>query len=222
MNFLSLWKIDLAYGLAGSIQNSSMPRVQEKAPGIRPSRSISRGSRISTITTSSPCAALMVSAALRVSISALASSISALMPRWMVWGIEVTSYSVIPGRCEASNYDVQLHIGESRSVHFLLLRDSGFALRAPRNDDKLPHQFLHRAFEAFDRDREHALRKQPANEGGGFRIIPVPLRHRIEPHRVRIGARDAFQPDRAGLFIDMLDRAAVPHASTCGQLAWPG
>jgi hypothetical protein len=27
--------------------------------------------------------------------------------------------SVIPGRCEASNYDVQLHIGESR--------DSGFA-----------------------------------------------------------------------------------------------
>jgi hypothetical protein len=30
--------------------------------------------------------------------------------------------AVIPGRCEASNYDVQLHIRESR--------DSGFALRA--------------------------------------------------------------------------------------------
>ena len=25
-----------------------------------------------------------------------------------------TAPSVIPGRCEASNYDVQLHIGESR------------------------------------------------------------------------------------------------------------
>src|SRR6202008_543466 len=28
MNFLSSWKIGLAYGLCGSIQNSSMPRVQ--------------------------------------------------------------------------------------------------------------------------------------------------------------------------------------------------
>src|SRR3954469_22513951 len=63
----------------------------------------------------------------------------------------------------------------------------------------LPHQFLHRAFETFDGDREHALRKQPANEGGGFRIVPVPLRHRIEPHRMRIGAGDALEPDRSGL-----------------------
>src|SRR6202035_4992112 len=66
-----------------------MPRVQENAPGIRPSRSISRGSRISTITTSSLCAALMESTALTVSICALASSIRDLMPRWMVWGIDV-------------------------------------------------------------------------------------------------------------------------------------
>src|ERR1700681_1204651 len=162
-----------------------MPRVQENAPGIRPSRSISRGSRISTITTSSLCAALMASAALNVSICALASSISDLMPRWMVWGM--ASYLSIPSFRDGPEDQT-------------------------RNDDKyLPHQFLHRAIETFDRDREHALRKQPANDGGRFRIIPVPLRHRIEPHRVRVGARDAFEPDRSGLFIDMLDRAAGDH-----------
>jgi hypothetical protein len=54
-----------------------MPRVQENAPGIFPSRSISRGSRMSTMTTSPSCAILMASAALMVSISALAASISA-------------------------------------------------------------------------------------------------------------------------------------------------
>src|SRR6202021_1071261 len=162
MNFLSLWKVGFAWGLAGSIQNSSMPRVQENAPGIRPSRSISRGSRISTITTSSFCAALMASAALNVSICALASSISDLMPRWMVWGM--ASYLSIPSFRDGPEDQT-------------------------RNDDKyLPHQFLHRAIETFDRDREHALRKQPANDGGRFRIVPVPLRYRDEPHRVRIGA----------------------------------
>src|SRR5215213_7404187 len=182
-----------------------MPRVQENAPGILPSRSISRGSRISTMTTSGFCAALMASAALTVSMAALASSIRDLMPRWMVWGILrlLSSCSVIPGRCKASN-------PESRASETPL--DSGFALRAPRNDEaKLPHQLLHRAFEALDRDRVHALRKQPADDGGGFRIIPVLLRHRIEPHRVRIGARDAIEPDRAGLLVDVLDRAAGHH-----------
>src|SRR6202051_3129801 len=39
--------------------------------------------------------------------------------------------NVIPGRCEASNYDVRLHIGESR--------DSGSGAYAPsRNDDVMP------------------------------------------------------------------------------------
>src|ERR1700722_8521030 len=37
------------------------------------------------------------------------------------------------------------------------------------------------------------------------------LRDRIEPYRVRIGARDAFEPDRARFFIDVLDRAARHH-----------
>src|SRR5450432_3185477 len=85
------------------------------------------------------------------------------------------------------------------------------ASRPVRNDSTLPHQFLHRAFETFDRDREHTLRKQPANEGGGFRIVPVPLRHRIEPNRMRIGAGDALEPDRSSLFVDMLDRSAGHH-----------
>src|SRR3981081_2073190 len=134
-----------------------MPRVQENAPGIRPSRSISRGSRISTITTSSLCAALMASAALKVSICALASSIRDLIPRWMVWGIV-------------------------------------FGLRT--NERALSHQFLHRAFEAFDRDREHAVRKQPADDGCGFRIVPVLLRDRIEHHHVRIGGGEGRCADR--------------------------
>src|SRR5688500_16234392 len=57
----------------------------------------------------------------------------------------------------------------------------------------LPHQFLHRAFKTLDRDRIHAVREQPADDGGGFRIVPVPLRHRVEPDRVRIGAGDALE-----------------------------
>src|SRR3954447_19664777 len=112
-----------------------MPRVHEYAPGILPSRSISLGSRISTITTSplTPSRyAAMASAALRVSISALASSIIALMPRVMVWGID----------------------GPFDSRH------SGARLLArARNDDRLPHQFPHRAFQSLDGDRIHALRK---------------------------------------------------------------
>src|SRR6476646_3878089 len=75
----------------------------------------------------------------------------------------------------------------------------------------LAHQLLHRAFETLDGDRVHTLRKQPADQGGGFRIVPVPLRHRIEPDRVRIGARDALEPDRTSLLIDMLDRTAGDH-----------
>jgi hypothetical protein len=38
---------------------------------------------------------------------------------------------VIPGRCEASNYDVQLHIGESR--------DSGSGASAPSRNDAARH-----------------------------------------------------------------------------------
>src|SRR5215470_2487996 len=68
----------------------------------------------------------------------------------------------------------------------------------------LPHQFLHRAFEALDGDRIHALREDAADDGGRFRIVPVLLRHRIEPHRMRIGADDALEPDRAWLLVDML------------------
>src|ERR1700735_2413248 len=109
-----------------------MPRVQENAPGILPSRSISRGSRISTITTSELCAALIASAALTVSISALASSIRDLIPRWMAWGIFIPL--------------ILLGVERRRSRPFLA------------------HQFLHRAFETFDGDREHAVRKQPAND----------------------------------------------------------
>src|SRR2546423_445932 len=191
-----------------------MPRVQENAPGIRPSRSISRGSRISTITTSPSCAILIASAALTVSISALASSIRALMPRWMVWAIEWdlseyhpdASKGVIPGRCES------IEPGISLGFYCIEIPDQP-ASRTVRNDHQFasPHQLLHRAFKPFDSDRKHALGEQSADNSGRFRIIPMPLRHRIEPHRVRIRSRDALEPYRSGFLVDMLDRAARHH-----------
>src|SRR5664279_4674454 len=187
-----------------------MPRVQENAPGIRPSRSISRGSRISTITTPSLFAASMACTALRVSISALASSIRDLMPRWMLWGI--LSYLSLPSfRGDAKHRTTMCNcISENLEFDLFEIPDRSFG-PSGMTTGLLPHQFLHRAFQALDRDREHALRKQPADQGGGFRIVPVLLRHRIEPHRMRIGAGDALEPDRSGLFIDMLDRAAGHH-----------
>src|SRR5712672_1097564 len=195
-----------------------MPRVQGNAPGILPSRSISRGSRISTITTPSSPASLMASVALTVSISALASSSNDLMPVWMVWGIFVTSCASRlpsrvpdavqrPSRCIAEPGPTArpILIGPGSAAHH-----SRAALR-PGHVFPLPHQLPHRAFQALDRDRVHAVGKQPADDGGRFRIVPVLLRHRIEPYRVRIGARDAIEPNRAGLFVDMLDRSARHH-----------
>src|SRR4051794_24164366 len=191
-----------------------MPRVQENAPGIRPSRSISRGSRMSTITTSPPCAILIASAALTVSISALASSIRALMPRWMVWAIQrdlsgyrpAASNGVIPARCES------IETGISIDFYCIEIQDQP-ASRTVRNDDQFasPHQLLHRAFKTFDGDRKHALGEQSADDSGRFRIIPMALRDRIEPHRVRIGTGDALKPYRSGFLVDMLDRTAGHH-----------
>src|SRR5689334_4114921 len=68
-----------------------------------------------------------------------------------------------------------------------------------RRSCHLPHQLLHRIFQTFDRDREHAARKDAADDGGRFRIVPMLLRYRIEPHRMRIGADDAIEPDRTRL-----------------------
>src|SRR3984957_8402018 len=163
-----------------------MPRVQENAPGIRPSRSISRGSRISTITTSSLCAALMESTALTVSICALASSIRALMPRWIVWGIDRTfglpQARPAPsplGRDERSSLlegwgeGLQPIFGASPLTRRYAptspdRRGEAVLVAIPVFNFTLPHQFLHRPFKTFDRDREHALRKQPPDDGGGF------------------------------------------------------
>src|SRR5919106_2025317 len=72
---MSLW-----YGLSGSIQNSSMPRGQWKAPGIMPSRSSSRMSRRSTKTTPErPCRS-RASSRLIVVIRDFASSTSCRNP----------------------------------------------------------------------------------------------------------------------------------------------
>src|SRR5712671_1694451 len=70
------------------------------------------------------------------------------------------SKTVIPGRCEASNYDMQLHIGESR--------DSGSGADAPsRNDQVL---FAFRATE--EPSTLHLRRRQlhgfPATAGAGL------------------------------------------------------
>src|SRR5947209_16155960 len=152
----------------------------------------------------------MVSAALTVSISALASSIIALMPRVMVWGIvsPCVPDAVRHSSCRSAEpgpYQTPVSVTAPA-----LQRTASQVLRAalrPGNES-LPHQLPHGAFESFDGDRVHALRKQPADDGGGFRIVPVPLRHRIEPDRMRVGAGDAREPHRAGLLVDVLDRAA--------------
>src|SRR4051794_28896293 len=150
--------------------------------------------------TSSLCEALIASTALSVSISALASSISALMPRCMVWGILcflACASRLLSRRPDACSV---LHDAPQRGVG----TDSGLAMAPPLERRRaalrpghvfpLPHQFLHRSVQTLDRDRVHAFRKQPADDGGRFRIVPVPLRHRIEPHRMRISARDALEP----------------------------
>src|SRR5262249_20668780 len=68
-NRLSCADASLWYLLKGSIQNSSMPRGQWNAPGIRPSRASSRISRRSTNTTSLRPLSLIASATSSVSIS---------------------------------------------------------------------------------------------------------------------------------------------------------
>src|SRR5689334_10466217 len=167
-----------------------MPRVQENAPGILPSRSISRGSRISTMTTFGSCAALMASLALTVSIAALASSIRALMPVWMVWGICLPLLRATTAGVSRTRCSVQRCAGTHIAARWApALQHTASRCAASGARDALPHQFLHRAFEALDRDRIHALRQQTTDDGGGFRIVPVLLRHRIEPHGMRIGAR---------------------------------
>src|SRR5262245_45104479 len=86
-NFLSWANIGLWYGLCGSIQNSSIPRGQWKAPGTRPSRSNSRTSRTSTSTISSRPASLTASSTGRVSISRSAASHKVLYPVVIACGI---------------------------------------------------------------------------------------------------------------------------------------
>src|ERR1700754_5139570 len=155
----------------------------------------------------------MASAALTVSISALASSIIALMPRWMVWGIDSPSCPgrgaafFMPLRRAGTVTNAVIWYGPGSAAH---RSAKSYAALRPGHET-LPHQFLHRAFQPLDRDRIHALRKQPADDGGGFRIVPVPLRHRVEPHRVRIGPGDALQPDRSGFLVDVCDRTAGHH-----------
>src|SRR6201985_2735614 len=142
----------------------------------------------------------MASAALTVSISGLASSIIALMPRWMVWGIECfllsrTRCGILHAAPQSRDRYERRRLVRPRLCSAPLRKS--YALRCVRGTKTLPHQFLHRAFQPLDRDRIHALRKQPADDGGGLRIIPVPLRHRVEPHRMRIGPGDALEPDRS-------------------------
>src|ERR1051325_4871559 len=160
-----------------------MPRVQENAPGILPSRSISLGSRISTITTSLSAPlryAAMASVALMVSISALASSIIALMPRVIVWGIGPPS---CPGRGAAFFTPLREKPGPTASTWAPALQRTAprrAARCAASGARDLSHQLPHGAFQTLDGDRVHTLGKQPANDGGGFRIVPMPRRNRIE------------------------------------------
>src|ERR1051326_8761270 len=101
MKRLSSANTGLWYGLCGSSQNSSMPRGQWKAPGMRPSRSSSRMSRRSTNTTSPRPWSLIASSRRSVSISRSAASISARNPVVMFCAMATSlvsriSYQTLP------------------------------------------------------------------------------------------------------------------------------
>src|SRR3954447_24690043 len=113
----------------------------------------------------------MASVALTVSISALASSIIALMPRVMFWGIvsPCVAGAMRHSSCRSAEPGPGLtKIAVPRLCSAPLREVLRAALRP--GHETLPHQFLHRALQTLDGDRVHAPREQPADYGGGFRI----------------------------------------------------
>src|SRR5258708_23234299 len=93
------------------------------------------------------------------------------------------SKAVIPGRCKASNYDVQLHIGESR--------DSGSGASAPSRNDKI----LRRQYRAAD---------QPALLQIDQRLVGLGQRHRRYRDR-----RDLLFADEIEQFLGLAEIADI-------------
>src|SRR2546421_3163612 len=70
-------------------------------------------------------------------------------------------------------------------------------------------QLPHAAVDTIERQREHALFHQLADHADAGRAAPILLRHRVEPHRPRIGVEQTAQPGFARLVIPALDAAAL-------------
>ncbi|KIU01265.1 hypothetical protein QU38_02355, partial [Staphylococcus aureus] len=66
----------------------------------------------------------------------------------------------------------------------------------------------HCLVEAGQGEGVHAVAQQLAQDLHRLRITPLLARDRIEPHGSGIGVQRALHPDRAGFFVEMLDRAA--------------
>src|SRR3954447_11747267 len=84
------------------------------------------------------------------------------------------------------------------------------SLSAPqgRREVNSPRQLPHAAVDAVEGQREHALFHQLADHADAGRAAPVSLRHRVQPHRLRIGVEQAAQPGLARLVVPALDAAA--------------
>ena len=74
--------------------------------------------------------------------------------------------------------------------------------------EHLPHQLPHPPIQSLQRQRIHAPAHQLPHHLDRIGEVPLLFGHRVEPHRRRIGARHALEPQRARLLVEMLDRAA--------------
>src|SRR4051794_6637503 len=84
------------------------------------------------------------------------------------------------------------------------------SLSAPRGRREVEsaRQFPHAAVDAVESQWEHALFHQLADHADAGGAAPVFLRHRVEPHCLRIGIEQPAQPGLARLIVPALDAAA--------------
>ena len=72
----------------------------------------------------------------------------------------------------------------------------------------LARQRPHGVVEAVEGERIHPVADQLADQLDRHGVLPVLLRHRVDPREPRIGAHQPLQPDLAGLLVPVLHRAA--------------
>src|SRR4030095_12626191 len=67
---------------------------------------------------------------------------------------------------------------------------------------------LHRTLEAIERGGIHASVHQLLDHADRLAVAPDLLGLGVEPHALRIDVHEALDPHPAGLFVEVLDRAA--------------